>query len=60
MVEPLSLRLEEACDAAGRIRWRDEFDLGVTGGEEGDADLLRWHVGNLLERQPEHARMEVN
>ena len=40
MMEPLPLRLKEARDATGLIRWRDEFNLGVTSGEEGDAHLL--------------------
>ena len=40
VMKPLPLRLKESCDATRLIRWRDEFDLGVTSGEEGDTHLL--------------------
>ena len=60
VMKPLPLRLEEARDATGGIRWRDEFDLGVTRSEEGNAYLLRRHFGNLLECQAKYARVKVN
>ena len=40
VMESLPLRLKKARDATGGIRWRNEFDLGVTSGEEGDPHLL--------------------